>query len=95
MKYDYQSSQAKPAGPDCLRGLLGENFFNDVEEVDLSRTKVTDDGLEHLKGLTQLRVLNLRETSVSDSGLVNIDALTNLEELDLAVNNIRDPGMSD
>jgi hypothetical protein len=50
----------------------------------LSGTKVTDVGLEHLKGLTQLQSLNLRGTKVTDAGLVHLKGLTQLRELDLA-----------
>ena len=40
-----------------------------VMGVDLSYTKVTDAGLEHLKGLTNLLSLNLKRTKVTDTGV--------------------------
>ena len=40
-----------------------------VVGVYLRNTKVTGDGLEHLKGLTNLQVLVLRNTKVTDAGL--------------------------
>ena len=39
-----------------------------VIEVNLAKTKVTDAGLEHLKGLTQLQSLNLVYANVTDTG---------------------------
>jgi hypothetical protein len=37
--------------------------------LNLNRTKVTDDGLEHLKGMTSLRRLLLQRTKVTDAGV--------------------------
>ena len=37
--------------------------------VGLINTKVSDAGLEHLKGLTQLQMLLLDNTKVSDAGV--------------------------
>ena len=42
---------------------------------------MTDAGLEHLKGLTQLRVLNLANTKVTDAGLEHLKGLTQLRML--------------
>ncbi|MDB4766885.1 hypothetical protein OAG71_04275, partial [bacterium] len=42
---------------------------------------VTNDGLRHLAGLTNLRVLNLPERGITDAGLVHLKNLDNLQEL--------------
>jgi Leucine-rich repeat (LRR) protein len=62
-----------------------------VIEVNLMNVKVTDAGLEHLKGLTQLRSLNLAGTNVV--GLANLKGLTQLRSLDLSRTNISDVGL--
>jgi Leucine-rich repeat (LRR) protein len=49
----------------------------------LSDTNVTDDGLKHLQGLTQLRTLDLSATNVTDAGLKHLQGLTELQILDL------------
>lgn len=54
-----------------------------VTSVDLAKTRVTDAGREHLKGLTQLQWLNLEETRVTDVGLQHLKRLTQLKKLDL------------
>ena len=46
-------------------------------------TKVTDAGLEHLKGLTKLRFLELTNARVTDAGLAHLRGLTQLEDLQL------------
>ncbi len=52
-----------------------------------------DDGLENLRGLTELQFLNLGCPQVSDVGLENIKGLTQLQYLDLLHANITDAGL--
>ena len=40
--------------------------------LDLSHAPVTDAGLEHLKGLTQLQWLYLNQTKVMDAGVAEL-----------------------
>jgi len=49
----------------------------------LWRTKVSDVGLEHLKGLTRLENLSLGETTVAGPGLDHLKGLANLRKLSL------------
>ena len=44
---------------------------------------MTDAGLEHLKGLTQLQSLCLGNTKVTDAGLEHLKGLTQLQSLHL------------
>jgi len=59
----------------------------------LAFTQVTDAGLVHLKGLTNLEKLNLAFTQVTDAGLVHLKELTKLEKLNLVVTQITDAGL--
>ena len=43
--------------------------FSGLEELDVSRTAVSDQGLERLSRLSRLKVLWLTGTQVSDAGL--------------------------
>ena len=55
-----------------------ERFGKPVVEVDLNGTEVTDAGLVHLKGLTQLQTLGLSFTKVIDEGIKKLqEALPN------------------
>jgi hypothetical protein len=38
----------------------------------MSQTRISDDGLRHLKGMRQLRWLNLKETQVTDAGIATL-----------------------
>ena len=40
----------------------------DFSALHLCRTRVTDTGLMHLKGLTNLRIVDLRGTNVTNAG---------------------------
>ena len=53
-------------------------------KLDLSQKsgwKITDEGLVHLKGLTNLQWLSLTDTQITDAGLVHLKDLTNLTTL--------------
>jgi hypothetical protein len=64
-----------------------------VLEVHLSGTRVTDAGLEHLRGLTELILLNLMNTQVTDAGLEHIKGLKNLQTLNLTGTKVTDEGV--
>lgn len=65
--------------PGLLRDFLGDDFFYDVETVDLAGREVSN--LSPLASLTNLKFLYLNESAVSD--LSPVDSLTNLVRLDL------------
>jgi hypothetical protein len=88
VNYDYQkitgdvyhfNDQASPSGPEWLRKLFGDEYFQNVVWVTLSKTTVTDDDLAILKNLTDLKGLNLNETKITGSGLVHLTGLKNLQ----------------
>ncbi len=97
--YDYQQSfhdtTSKPPEPAWLRGLLGDDLFADVTMVEFNfgSAQVSDAGLEHLKGLTQLQWLYLSNTAISDAGLEHLRGLTQLQWLDLLNTNVSDAGL--
>jgi hypothetical protein len=57
--------------------------------------EVGDAGLAHLKGLTELRELNLRSTKVTDAGLAHLRGLTGLRKLDLRHTKVTAAGVQD
>jgi hypothetical protein len=44
---------------------------------------LTDDGLAHLSGLTDLAELNLSDTPITDAGLAHLAGLKNLKYLEI------------
>ena len=62
-----------------LRNLLGEDFFGSVVAAALG-PRATDNELERVKRLTQLRVLLLPRTRVTDEGVKKLqEALPNCD----------------
>ncbi len=75
-----------------LKGL--KRTLDDIPQtLDLQGTQLTDAGLEHLKGLTNVGSLNLSGTQVSDAGLCHLKGLSSLMDLDLANTQITDEGL--
>ena len=55
--------------------------LSSIEYLDLSRTRVGDEGVTHLAELPKLSHLNLRDTNVSDESIEQLARMTNLEQL--------------
>ncbi len=67
---------------------------NNLREIDLSRTAVTDTQLTHLVSLTGLKKLSLESTEAGDIGMASIAKLTNLEQLNLSHTIVTDKGLA-
>jgi hypothetical protein len=76
-----------------FRPASGDDLSGYVTGVQLGDTQVTDTGLAHLRGLTQLRWLYLHNTQVSDAGLAHLGGLTQLVNLDLDNAQVSDLGL--
>ena len=90
------SRQAADAGAalEEFEGAIDRNAEGEVIKVDRQGhywktplAEITDARLLHLKGLTNLKTLDLTETQVTDAGLVHLKGLTNLQTLRLHRNN--------
>lgn len=76
-------------------GLAGLQHLPQLEELSLDfATKITSDGMQHLKGLKNLKILGLWETYVGDDGLEQLKGLTGLEQLNLSQTEITDAGLA-
>ena len=62
--------------------------------LNLRGTQITDAGLRHLRGMTQLVVLAVPQTAVTDAGMADIAPLTDLERLILHNTQIGDAGLA-
>ena len=77
---DEQASALKP-----LSGNL--------EELNLARTQITDQGLEALADMAQLKRLHLENTAITDAGLDHLGSLEKLEYLNLYGTKVTDEGI--
>lgn len=77
---------------DHLRRL--EPDLRKCESLGLVGTKITDEGLVHLKELRRLKILVLADTAITDDGLRHVAALPALEVLNLSRTPISDQGLA-
>ena len=92
VEYDFEIDvRSKPAGPDWLRGLLGENFFDEVYVVQLKT--ICGPGFEQVKGMTFLKWVGLDKTEVADADLGFLKGLPDLQMLDLNFTTAGDTGL--
>jgi hypothetical protein len=91
----YRKSTTLP-GSTWLREALGDDFFREVEFVDLGtvRTKVQDTDLTALRDFPHLRVLFIGGKGVTDAALENLDGLGRLEMLGIIDAKISDSGIA-
>ncbi|TXT22126.1 MAG: hypothetical protein FD138_3718 [Planctomycetota bacterium] len=72
---DWVSLEGAPITDACFP------HFRNLTLLNLGGTRITDDGLRHLKDYPRLIVLHLPRTSISDAGLKHLTGLTRLQEL--------------
>ena len=68
--------------------------INDLHDLILAGTQVSDIGLEKLKRFN-LVSLDLTSTKVTDAGLVHLRGMTRLQELNLVGTQVTDAGVAD
>ena len=64
-----------------------------LHSLDLTNTRIRGAGLEHIAGLTKLRMLSLNGTQVNDAALKHLQGLASLEYLYLAETQVSDAGL--
>lgn len=65
----------------ALEDIVASN--PDLEDLDISGTDVTDDGVLHLHKLTELRHLRIKETNLTERGVKRLAFCRALETLNL------------
>jgi hypothetical protein len=95
--FDYQRTEySRPSwqpsreayGAAWLRGILGDNFFSDIEFVGFSprpqsKDEAVDDVFEGLQRLPHLQFLYLAGNKINDDRLMTVSVLTQLQGLEL------------
>lgn len=72
-----------------VKGLATE-----VVAMHLAKTQVTDTGLAHLAGMSNLQTLDLSNTNITDSGLVHLEKLRSLQTLTLYNTRVTGSGLA-
>lgn len=73
-------------------GLLHLGAVENLQDLQIGGTQVTDDGLAHLQSL-DLRTLYLSDTAISDAGLLQLREFDKLYNLHLSRTSVTDEGM--
>jgi Leucine Rich repeat len=68
-------------GANVSAGFAVFSECNNLRELDLRVTRITDNSLIELAKLTHLKVLKIRSTKVTDEGLLYLKSMTELEQL--------------
>jgi len=71
-----------------------DSVGTNLEMLDLSRTQLGDDGVQHLRHLHELKTLHLAGTRVTDEGLRHLAELPSLEVLNLDHTSVSDAGIT-
>ena len=78
---------------DEILGTMVE-LFPQLEEIDLFNCqKITDAGIAHLKGLTNLQNLNLGRINITEAGVAHLAGIMQLKTLKLYHTGITDEGL--
>jgi hypothetical protein len=93
--YDCQGGIAHTYNPIWLRAWLGDDFFGQVTDAYFFDSDVTDDGLEYIGQLAQLKVLVFHNAKISDAGLEHLKGLTQLTLLRLCNTQVTDEGIKE
>jgi hypothetical protein len=67
--------------------------FDHLEDLDLTKTRITDRATATMHTLQRLRVLSLASTAVTNAALDHVAALRSLEHLDISDTAIDDDGL--
>jgi Leucine-rich repeat (LRR) protein len=70
-------------------GLAQLKNMPKLENLDLTKSAITDEGLVYLNGLA-IKDLSLAATKITDEGVIQLQHLTNLQNLDLADTKVTD-----
>lgn len=79
---------------DWMEKLLGEEYFIEVNYINLGNAPIDDTWLVRLKEAPTLRFLDLHGTKVGDAGLVHVAGVLPLQELRLDGTAVTDAGLA-
>lgn len=76
-----------------LAQLAGQPFEN-LDELDIDGTQITDSGLLHVKRFSKLRGLHANNTKITDAGLVHLSGMPSLMILSIENTQVSGKGLA-
>lgn len=83
---------AEPPAPRWLRDIVGDELFQTVDIVDISRPNVGDSDLDLLQNVSTLTTLILNDSQVTDAAIDRIAVLPQLKYLSIFNTNVTSAG---
>jgi len=71
-------------------GLARLKDMPKLEDLDLTKSAITDEGLKYLNGLQTIKRLSLARTKITDQGVSHLQQVNNLKELNLEDTKVTD-----
>jgi hypothetical protein len=90
-----QGAYAGPVNSISDADLASLRALPTLRAINLSQTRVSDDGMQHLIGATRLEFLILDQTQISDAGLTILQELRNLRMLGVQGTRVTDAGVAE
>lgn len=90
---EFRQEARCPGYPISNKALFSIRGLRHLLRLNLSGTRITDDGLVHIKSLNSLRELRLCHTAVTNAGLLPLQGLSRLRLLDLSGTLVDDLGL--
>ena len=95
LKEHFGKQFKKPYGKFAPPMYLTEADLGKVTSLNLSDTKITDEGLKEVAKLQQIELLYLERTQITDAGLMEVAKLQKLSGLDLTGTKTTDAGLAE
>lgn len=89
---DATTSPAEPPGPKWLRRIFGDDFFEEVDQIQIYNDQANDDTLALIAKLPRIRSLIVRSNAFTDKGLASLAGASELETLELTSANVTASG---
>jgi hypothetical protein len=89
---DATTSPAEPPGPKWLRRIFGDDFFEEVEQIQIYNDQANDDTVALIAKLPRIRSLIVRSNAITDKGVASLAGAGELEALELSSANVTASG---
>jgi hypothetical protein len=86
------SPPVEPPGPKWLRQFVGDDFFEEVCQIQIFNDQANDDTLALIAKLPRISSLIVRSNAITDKGLASLAGASGLEALELSSANITASG---
>ena len=92
--HELSSTTSEPPGPKWFRSVLGEDFFAEVNQINLRSERTDDETCAMIAQLPRIDSLIIKSDRVTDRGLADIAAANSLVALEIRSANVTASGLA-